>query len=190
MEGEVGTAEWNRSQSQALNAHFARQKAERIHDYLLREGDRMDPNTRRDLMQSAEWQDKIADAIEERFEIKRGRREELAAANQDAIVKAEAEIYKADAKGEQMQDEAARKHLDTLEERYSELERVYSDPKGEADETGRERILRTMARNRVMQARLMGEDVSPEEVMVGIRVEMGELTPEEAEEELAALQGG
>jgi DNA-binding ferritin-like protein len=132
----------------------------------------------------------MADMVEERQAVVKSKREELGAASQDAVIKARAEVEKARIKGEEVSSEAARKHLDTLEDRYNDLQDQYNDVQGKADESGRERVLRSMAQNRVMQAELYGDQISLEEAMIAIRLEMGEIDPDEAEEELAALQGG
>lgn len=179
--------EWRRAQSARIEAQLAKDKADRIHGYLLKEGMNMDPDARRDLMTQAQWLNKIGDTIDERFEAQKARREEAARLSNDAVLKYETELHKASAKGDRLEDTQKEQHLQDIRKNYDNLERMYIDPK---NEDGKEEILRAMARNYVAQARLQGIQASPEEAEVAILLDMGAITPDEAEERLSSLGGG
>jgi hypothetical protein len=177
------SAEWRRAESQRTMATMNRQKADRIRDYLLSEGENMDSDTRKDLMHGADWLDSAAEAVEKRHQERQEKREELVSKSQDAIVKADAEIRKAQAKGEEVRATIAQKSLDELEDYYQDMQKSYVDIKGEADARGRERMLRAMAQTRVAQSRFYGEEVSLEEAMLNI---LQELEPELYQEAVEA----
>jgi hypothetical protein len=177
------SAEWRQAESQRTMAALNRQKADRIRDYLLSEGENMDSDTRKDLMHGADWLDSAAEAVERRHQERQEKREELVSKSQDAIVKADAEIRKATAKGEEVRATIAQKSLDELEDYYQDMQKSYVDIKGEADARGRERMLRAMAQTRVAQSRFYGEEITLEEAMLNI---LQELEPELYQEAVEA----
>jgi hypothetical protein len=190
--------EWREAQSAKLSATQNRQKAERIRDYLLSEGMNMDPNTRRDLMQGADWLDKISDSVEERFERQKERREDRAMASDKAVADYEKERHKATAAGERVQQATLDKSLESMRRHYDDLEKMYIDPK---NEDGKEDIFRAMKRSYMAQAKAQNMDVNDLQAEVGVLASMGRFdevrdrletagVPQDQVEEAIAGMGG
>jgi hypothetical protein len=177
---------WREAQHQKTMAALNRRKADKIQGFLLSEGMNMDPRARQDLMRQAEWLHASADMVEEREQAERERREELGTRAQAAIIAARTEIQKAQASGDELSEERAQKHRDTLQDRWDDLAMKYVDTESDS---ARERLINVMARVRMEQAELDRRRIPVEAALISVRHELGELSEEEAMEELRALEG-
>jgi hypothetical protein len=141
-------------------------------------------------MRQAEWLHASADMVEEREQSARERREELASRAQEAIIAAETDLRKSMATGDQLSEEKIQKHSDALQDRWDDLAMKYIDTESKMNDSARERLITVMARVRMEQAKLSRKEIPLQAAIISVRHELGELSDEEAMEELQGLQGG
>jgi hypothetical protein len=193
------SAEWRRAESQRTMAASNRQKADRIRDYLLSEGENMDPDTRKDLMKGADWLDNTADMVEQRFETAKEKRLDRIEAANETLANYQTEMHKASAADDQKARDKADAELQKVKQHYNDLEKMYVDQK---NEDGKDEILATMARTMMEVGKAQRQPMNFQQAKVMVLAGMGKFdeavdileetgaSPEEIQEFLAASGGG
>lgn len=180
---------WRQAQHEKTMATLNRQKADRILDYLSREGTGIDPDMRKNLMDQAGYLDKLADTAEKRQDMRRKQYQVVATETDKILGRIEQERTKAAAAGEKMTQERRAKLYDDASDHYNRLQRDFIDKMETADDEQLQAYIRSMARTYTEMQQMQGQQVNPQEAEVLIQYDLGLIDEDEAKEMLAALGG-